>query len=348
MRAVSRRLTSMLLGVAVATTVAAGPVAAQDETLPPDVSFPPASCDVLTADEVSTALGEPLTLVDGSGADCQFDADYAAMRFLSLFLSVTEDTTTDEIVGFLCASGTPAPGESRAPCGVEVPVGDSVGAYIPGGGLGTMLYVDLGDGDLLALQLVGDPVEGIDKLAALQGLGALSLPRIAALPEPVETEGPPEPTFIPDTELEALFPTEIGGTPLTIESMQGTSAFTDEDVPQAVLDALASQGKTLDDLSVATAYSFDAETMGILVITAFRVRGADMTAMADAFVAVLNGEEPPAEQTPAQVGGKAVTVLRPTTDSADDELQYIYPKGEVLWVVGATEPALSEVFSKLP
>jgi len=27
---------------------------------------------------------------------------------------------------------------------------------------------------------------------------------------------------------------------------------------------------------------------------------------------------------------------------------YVYPKGDVMWVVSAVEPALSEVFSKLP
>ncbi len=138
MRADPRRLTIVLLGVALAATVASSPVAAQDE---PEGSPPPAICDVLTAEEVSAALGETLTLVDGSGADCQFDADYAQMRFLSLFLSVAADTSTDQIVSFLCPSGTPAPGESSAPCGVTVPVGGSEGAYIPQG-FGTMLYID--------------------------------------------------------------------------------------------------------------------------------------------------------------------------------------------------------------
>jgi hypothetical protein len=48
------------------------------------------------------------------------------------------------------------------------------------------------------------------------------------------------------------------------------------------------------------------------------------------------------------VGGKDVIVVRPTADSTDDQLQYIYPKDDVLWVVSAVEPALSEALSKLP
>jgi hypothetical protein len=347
MRPAPRRLTPLLLGLALATTALASPVAAQDETEAPEETLPPADCAILTTDEVSTAMGEALTLVQGEGASCQFDADYEAGRFMSLFTSVAEDTTIADVVSFLCPTGTPAPGESPEPCGVEVAVGDSVGSYIPEG-FGTMLYVDAGDGDLLAVQLVGDPVEGHDRLAALTHLGALALPRMAGIPQPVETEGPAEPTFTPDNDLEALFPSEIGGRPLDIESFQGADAFADTDVPQAILDALAAQGKTLDDVSIATGYSFDSSTMELIMITAIQVAGGDMGSIADAFVQVFNGDTPPAEQTPAQVSGKDVTVIRPTAESTDDQLQYVYPHGDVLWVVAATEPALSEVFSKLP
>lgn len=345
MRPDPRRLPSLLLGLALAAGALAAPVAAQDETAPPDESAAPADCAILTADEVSTAFGEPLTLEDGDGAACQFDADYAAGRFMSLFTSVAEDTSASDVVTFLCSNASPAPDESVAPCGVEVPVGDTTATYIPEG-FGTMLYVDLGNGDLLAVQLVGDPKEGVDKLATLSQLAALTLPRIAGLPQPVETEGPAEPTFVPDTALEALFPTEIAGQPLEIDSYSGAEAFSD--VPEAFLDALATQGKSLDDVSVAQAYSFDADTSDLLMIIALQVDGADMSAMADAFLSVLNDGEAPAEQTVTQIGGKDVTMVRPTADSTDDELQYAYPSGDVLWVVSATEPALSEVFSKLP
>jgi hypothetical protein len=346
MRPEPRRLAPLLLGVALATTVIATPVSAQDETLPPDESLPPAVCDILTSDEVSTAFGEALTLIDGSGIACQFDADYAAMRFMSLFTSLAEDTTRQEMIGFLC-SATESPAPSALPCGLEVPVGTSTGSYIPEG-FGSMLYVDIGNGDLLSLQLVGDPIEGVDKLEALKALGALAVPRVASVPQPVETGAPAEPTFEPDPELEALMPTEIGGTPLTIESMRGAEAFAADGVPQPILDALSAQGKTLDDVSVATGYAFDAETMQLLLVSALRVRDADMAAFTDTFISVFNDGQPPAEQTPAQISGKDVTVIRPTAETTDDDLQYAYPKGDVLWLVSAVEPALSEVFSKLP
>jgi hypothetical protein len=348
MRPALRRLAAALLGVASATTVLVAPVTAQDGTLPPEETMPPAVCEILSAEEVSAAFGEPLTLIDGSGITCQFDTDYAAGRFMSLFTSLAEDTTRDELIGFLCAEpASPAPGASAIPCGLEVPVGPSTGSYIPEG-FGTMLYVDVGDGDLLSLQLVGEPADGVDKLAALTTLGALAVPRVASVPVPAETEGPEGPTFAPDPELEALMPTEIGGQALTIESMRGAEAFEADGVPQQILDALAAQGKTLDDVSVATAYAFDADTMQLLLISALRVRGADMAAFEDAFISVFNDGQPPAEQTPAQIGGKDVTVIRQTAESTDDQLQYAYPRGDILWLVSAVEPALSEVFSRLP
>ena len=346
MRAHPHRLTPLVLGVALAAALAA-PVAAQDESPEPEGSFPPANCDILTVDEASAALGEALTLVGGTSSDCQFDADYESMRFMSLFTSISEGATRDEMVGFLCsAPASPEAGATAAPpCYTEVPVGTTMGTYFPDS-FGSMLYIDLGDGNLLVMQLVGDPVEGVDKLTALTALGELAVPRIAGLP--AETTGPSEPSIPPDTDLEALFPSTIGDISLTIESQRGSEALADSEIPQSVLDALATQGKTLDDMSIASGSAFDPDTNTLVFIYAIKVAGADMTALADDFLAVFNDEAPPAEQTPSQVGGKDVIVVRPTADSTDDQLQYIYPKDDVLWVVSAVEPALSEALSKLP
>lgn len=341
-----RRLAPSLVGILFATTLVAAPVAAQDETVPPDELPPPAACDILTADEVSSAFDEALTLAEGSGIACRFDADYAAARSMSLFTSIAEDTSRQEMIGFLC-SATESPAPSSVPCGLEVAVGASTGSYIPEA-FGTMLYVDVGGGDLLALQLVGDPVAGVDKLEALTALGALAVPRVASDPQPGETDGPAGPTFQPDPELAALIPTEVGGQALTIESMRGAEAFAADGVPQEVLDALAAQGKTLDDVSVATGYAFDAQTMQVLLIAALRVQGADIGAFTEPFLEVFNEGQPPAEQTPMQIAGKDVTAIRLTAETIDDLLQYAYPHDDILWLVTAVEPALSEIFSKLP
>ena len=43
------------------------------------------------------------------------------------------------------------------------------------------------------------------------------------------------------------------------------------------------------------------------------------------------------------MGGKDVGVA-----TSDDQTQYVYTKDDVLWVVSAEEPILTEIFQKLP
>jgi hypothetical protein len=329
----------MLLGVALATATIAAPALAQDESLPPDASLEPASCAILTADEVSAALDETVTLMAGSGTNCQFDADYAAGRFMSLFTSLAEDTTTADIVSFLCSGASPDPTSSAAPCGSEVPVGSSVGAYIPDS-FGTMLYVDIGDGDLLAIQLVGDPVEGVDRLAALTDIGALALPRVADVPQPVETDEPSA-SVLPDPDLAALFPTDIAGSPITVQTVRGSSILSsdDADTLQAITDALTAHGKTIDDLSAG----FGGTDDGSVQIVALRVQGTDVRPFAqDLIAAFIEGPAP--SMTPQGVAaGKDVSSI-----TQDGQQVYVYPKDDVLWLVVADGAALAETFARLP
>lgn len=348
MRAHLRRLTAFLLGATLATAALAVPVAAQDTTDSP----PPASCEVLTADEVSGAFEETMTLENGAGTDCQFDADYAAGRFLSLFSAITTGSTIDELLSFMCGFGpSAAPGESVAPCSIDVTVGDARGVYLPEG-FGTMLYVESG-GSLLSLQLVGDPAEGVDKQAALVALAGIALPRLAAMPLPTQEPLPsfaPEPSLLGDAALEALFPADIGGIPIDVTSMSGQDllAQATADVPQELTDALAAQGKTLADVSVAFGTAFDTADSSFASITAIQVHGADIAPIAQAFMPIMNDGQPPAAQTPGEVAGKAVTVVKPETDTSDENLIYAYIHDDVLWLVSAVEPDLTEVFLKLP
>jgi hypothetical protein len=328
-----------MLGVALATTVLAAPVAAQDETAPPDESLAPAVCDILTAEDVSAALGETLTLADGTGIACQFDADYEALRFLSLFTSLTEDTSREDLVGFLCsASETPAP--SAVPCGQEVPVGSSTGSYFPDA-FGSMLYLDIGNGDLLAMQLVGEPLEGVDKLEALTTLGALALPRVGDVPAPTSEPTETAAALERDDELAALFPADIAGSPLTIETRRGESALvdTEADIKQLMLDALAAQGKSVEDLSIGFGFSDD----GSVQIIALRIRGADVRpAVGSLLGAFTNGPVP--SMTPQGVAaGKDVSSI-----TQDGEQVYVYPKDDILWLVVADDAPLIETFARLP
>ena len=104
---------------------------------------------------------------------------------------------------------------------------------------------------------------------------------------------------------------------------------------QATLDA---QGKTLDDVSAAFAFTSDAAAS----IIAIRVAGGDAAPVAQALLTALSGGQD-FEAAPGDVAGRDVTVL-----STDDGSTYLYVNGDVAWFVDAEEPALSEIIGALP
>ncbi|MET0772069.1 MAG: hypothetical protein ABWZ82_03210 [Candidatus Limnocylindrales bacterium] len=335
MRPDMRRVAPLMLGVALATTILAAPVAAQDETFPPEESLPPPVCDILTADEVSAALGETLTLAYGESTWCQFEA--APERILGLYTSIAEGVTRQEMIEVLCsAPESPAPGASVAPCGLEVPVGTSTGSYISDS-FGGRLFVDVENGDPLDLQLVGELAEGVDKLAAMTALGALALPRLGALPDP--TAEPTEAAVEQDGELAALFPADVAGSALTVETRRGESALVDSEpgIREVMLAALAAQGASIEDLSIGYGFGDTAQ------IIALRVRGADIRPyVQDLLGAFISGPVP--SMTPQGVApGKDVSSI-----TADGQQVFVYPKDDVLWLVVADGAALIESFAELP
>jgi hypothetical protein len=194
------------------------------------------------------------------------------------------------------------------------------------------LYIDRGDGDTLSFQLLSPPA-GVDPGAALESLGALAFPRLATLVIPTPT---PEVIVQQDPELAALFPTEIAGAALTTQT-QTEGLSIDDDAERAQLEALlAAQGKTLDDVSIGFAFSMEPP----FSITAIRVKGADASALRDPILTMSDVEGTP---TPAQVAGKDMLVA-----TVSGQPQHVYAKGDVLWLVFAQEPILTEVFQKLP
>jgi hypothetical protein len=184
----------------------------------------------------------------------------------------------------------------------------------------------------------------IDAKPLLASLAEFALPRVAAIPLPTIA---PEPTPVPapsmggDQELLAMFPKDVAGDPVVVVASltgpefaaQGSSAMVGP-----LTEVLATQGKTIDDVSVAYAGATESGS----AILAFRVKGADVAAFADAFLTmVLQGQD--AQVAPGEVAGKAVTLL--TTSSGTG---VAYAHGDVLWLVQATEPALTEIVGKLP
>jgi hypothetical protein len=150
----------------------------------------------------------------------------------------------------------------------------------------------------------------------------------------------PVPSAQTDPDLEALMPQSIDGRSLTIESRKGPDIFAGSDPAtiRSLVDGLAAQGKTLADLSIAIAHDADYT----IAITALRVPGVDAATL----IGPVLGMAPPEEQiqqVPGVVAGKDVTVV---TDSTG--VQQLYPAGDILWIVRAVDPALTEIVTALP
>jgi hypothetical protein len=219
------------------------------------------------------------------------------------------------------------------PDGEDVTVGGHLAYYSPGMFLNELL-IELDPG---VLWLVITGFDG-DVKAALTELGELAVSRSASLPPPPEPE--PVADLHADPALEALFPTALGGQPLTVQSAAGSVlAQGDEESRRQIEEALASVGKTLADVTLAVAFTPDFSGS----VTAFRIAGADAAALLPTVLALQAGGDG-VTQTPGRVGAKDVVVV----EGVGAGTQYYYTKDDVVWVVQAQEPALTEIFDALP
>ena len=155
-----------------------------------------------------------------------------------------------------------------------------------------------------------------------------------------------------DTELASLFPASLGGEPLEVTTDRGPDLLRQlegEENPaaSALLQGLTEVGKTADDMTVGSAYATVAGAA--MAILAVRVAGVDAMVMAPtvlgAFGAYVSAT-PDATQTPVTIAGKDVTQFNTGRPGAGQT--YVYPHGEVVWLVFAAEPTLTEIFEKLP
>jgi hypothetical protein len=147
------------------------------------------------------------------------------------------------------------------------------------------------------------------------------------------------PSFEADPELEALFPDAIGGQPVQVSSLTGSS-FMSGASGTAFAPVLQALDAKAADLSVA----FGGTTQ--VTVIAFELRGVPAEQFFAAYTSTAPGAQG-ASITDATFGGKAVKKVVPV--GADTV--YLYLHGEVMWTVGgtsATDALLTETFSKLP
>jgi hypothetical protein len=198
-------------------------------------------------------------------------------------------------------------------------------------------------GDVVWLVRAEEPVLG-EFLAALPGAPTLPQPGDAAPPDDVAE--PPDDASTAASVVD-LIPTNVGGEELTVQSMQGSGGgFSDPKsrVYKALTAGLKSQGKTTDDITIAAAQGAGGE-LGIIGI---EVDGADATAFVDFAVETVLSSLPSRKhkKEPAELAGKAATLLRP--QQAMGRVFYIYPRGDIVWIVGGPDAVLEEIFTALP
>ena len=326
----------------------ASPVASPFETPGVDVEpveEPSAFCGVLTPAEASAAFGVTLTYGSSSDTDCSWDSDFVTS---DLSLLVARDVGDFELDA-----------QEVFPDGVRIEVGGHPAWYTEEG---LALFVDLGDGMLFTIELFGTPAEDTDVRSELTDLADLALPRLADIPVPTEI---PEPSSIGDPVLMGLIPSAVGDAEMVVDvyTAQDLVADSDPDDPDAeasitdLRTLVEAHGKGLEDVSFANAYFATETAYGDLF--AIRVAGADVAGFQDELTdLVLQLEDP--IRTPGTLAGRDVTVVTdgpPATGSPDPSADpfdlplppsYVYAAGDVLFIVSADEPQLTQLFELLP
>jgi hypothetical protein len=155
------------------------------------------------------------------------------------------------------------------------------------------------------------------------------------------------PSFAPDTTLEAAFPTEIDGQPVSeVESASFLAVLQAFGTEQTKIDAFIAsmQAVGVDPAGVSFgigSVTLDDETVSI---QALRTPGGSASNAIQALIALDPPEIPPTITTET-IGGKQVTVAT----LEDGEEEFYYASGELAWLLNSVDRAHAEViFAALP
>jgi hypothetical protein len=145
-------------------------------------------------------------------------------------------------------------------------------------------------------------------------------------------------------ELEAVLPTELKDTPLTIQSDSAAEIFGDDPGSRALGARIRALGGTLEKLQVAQAYD---DTGAIEAsIVAFRLPGADLPKLQAAIEETwLSAGDDGVTSTPVSLGGKTLTKI----DYGDEgTTEYVYGKSDYVVVIETSDESLvAEIATKL-
>ncbi len=205
------------------------------------------------------------------------------------------------------------------------------------------MFIEAPDSGIYTLQVVGAAPEGLDMRAALLGLAGLALPRLSNAPVAPVALVTPRPTLEGDAEIEALIPTQIGGADVEIQSMSPNDLAAMGTIPPALQPVLDTIGKTMADVRVGVGFVASSTPETSVNVTAFQVKGSDMASLRAELMPILLESQVIADETAVRIADKDVT-----RTSGEGRTTYFYPRNDILWVVSAEEPNLTEVFQKLP
>lgn len=162
------------------------------------------------------------------------------------------------------------------------------------------------------------------------------------------TSQQPGPTFAGDPELEARFPSQVGGQPVTnVMTARLVDFLRALSTSQAEIDTMRRTFLTIGiDLDTVVMGSANATVSGSLVgILAFRVPGQDANTLIQNYLLFSSSNE---GDTLSQetIGGKNVAVVRSAGGYAST---WMYANGDTLWSVSTSDQKAAEaVFAALP
>jgi hypothetical protein len=206
------------------------------------------------------------------------------------------------------------------------------------------------------LSSVRRPLLGLAFGSAVLALAAACGGTTPAVPSgiPALPSGIQVPTIAPDTNLEALFPDTIGGNTLTVESAQGEDVIAKfaSGNPEGFRTFVSGLGASMDKVSAGMSFniwpvpSTESDFTG-LTIVAMRVAGVPAATSLPAFVEFVKEDVGDQAQVSQQtVAGKTVTAVVDAEDA--ENTAFLYPAGDVVFLVGGTPSHVEEAFSKLP
>ena len=180
------------------------------------------------------------------------------------------------------------------------------------------------------------------------GTAAPTLPQVTLPPLPSLSI----PSFPPATELESLFPDQVGGNSITIRSARGedvVSQFAASD-PDRFRTFITDLGASVDQISAALSFNLwpgatAGEFTGV-TITALRVEGVPASTTLAGFTAWVEDDIDGAQVSQQTIGGKSVTAIVDPEDA--ESSAFLYAAGDVVFMVGGTPALVEEAFSKLP